>query len=81
MLATSLPLIRRRPAAVHALVLAILLVGGLTKFLGGNAAITEALGRKPDLTGRTEIWNILIPMVPNPIGGAGFETFWVGPRV
>jgi O-antigen ligase len=81
MLAASLPIIRHRPAAVHALVLAILLGGGLIVLLGGRAAITKALGRKPDLTGRTEIWKILIPMVPNPIGGAGFETFWVGPRV
>jgi len=81
MLATSRPLFRHRPAAVHALVLAIVLVGGLTELLGGRAAITEALGRKPDLTGRTEIWRIVIPMAPNPIGGAGFETFWVGPRV
>jgi len=81
MLATSLPPIRRRPAAVHALVLAIVLVGGLTELLGGRAAITGALGRKPDLTGRTEIWRIVIPMAPNPVGGAGFETFWVGPRV
>jgi exopolysaccharide production protein ExoQ len=81
MLATSLPRIRHRPAAVHALVLAILLVGGLTELLGGRAAITGAMGRKPDLTGRTEIWRVVIPMAPNSIGGAGFETFWVGPRV
>ncbi len=81
MLAISLPLFRRRPAAVHALVLAIVLVGGLTELLGGRAAVTRALGRKPDFTGRTEIWRIVIPMAPNPIGGAGFETFWVGPRV
>lgn len=81
MLATSLPLIRRNPAAVHALMLIMLIGGGLTELLGGRAAITEALGRKPDLTGRTEIWGILIPLAPNPIGGAGFETFWVGPRV
>jgi len=81
MLATSLPLIRHRHVAVHALVLAILLGGGLIVLLGGRATITKALGRKPDLTGRTEIWKILIPMVPSPIGGAGFETFWVGPRV
>jgi exopolysaccharide production protein ExoQ len=81
MLATSLPFIRRRPAVVHALVLTILLVGGLTELLGGRAAMTGALGRKPDFTGRTDIWRGLIPMAPNPIGGAGFETFWVGPRV
>ena len=78
--ATSLPLIRRRPAAVHALVLTILLGGALTELLGGRAAVTAAMGRDADLTGRTNIWGIVIPMV-NPIGGAGFETFWLGPRV
>ena len=81
MLATSLPFIRNRPAAMHALVSAVLLGGGLISLLGGRAALTEAVGRKPDLTGRTVIWEIVIPMVPNPIGGAGFETFWLGPRV
>ena len=81
MLAISLPLFRRRPAAVHVLVLAVLLGGGLASLLGARAAITEALGRKPDLTGRTEIWGIVIPLASNPIGGAGFETFWLGPRV
>src|SRR5260370_8156292 len=45
------------------------------------AAVEVAQGRKPDLTGRSEILKIVIPMAPNPIGGAGFETFWVGPRV
>jgi exopolysaccharide production protein ExoQ len=81
MLATSRPFFRQRPAAVHALVLTLALVAGVGYLLGAKAAITEALGRKPDLTGRTEIWKIVIPMAPNPIGGAGFETFWVGPRV
>jgi len=81
MLATSLPRIRRRPAAVHALVLAILLSGCLIELLGGRAAITGAMGRNADLTGRTAIWEIVIPTVPSWIGGAGFETFWVGPRV
>jgi exopolysaccharide production protein ExoQ len=81
MLATALPLIRRRPAAVHALVLAIVLCGGLTVLLGGQGEAAKAMGRRSDLTGRTEIWEILIPMGPNPIVGAGFETFWYGPGV
>lgn len=80
MLATSLAFIRRRPAAVHVLVLAIVLAGCLIEILGGRAIATEALGRNTDLSGRTEIWGIVIPMV-NWMGGAGFETFWVGPRV
>lgn len=81
MLAVTLPFARHRPAAVHTLVLAIVIGGVLMSLPGVRAAITGALGRKPDFTGRTEIWGILIPMAPNPIGGAGFETFWVGPRV
>jgi O-antigen ligase len=81
MLTLSLPVFRRRPAAVHVLVLALALIGVLGSLLGVKAAVTEALGRKPDLTGRTVIWKIVIDMAPNPVGGAGFETFWVGPRV
>ena len=81
MLATAVPLIRRRPASVHVLVLAMLLCGGLTVLFGGQGEAVKAMGRHSDLTGRTGIWEVLIPMGPNPIVGAGFETFWYGPRV
>jgi O-antigen ligase len=81
MLATNLPAIRRRPRAVHALVLVMVLGAGLTMLLGGVAALTHAAGRKADFTGRTEIWEALIPMAPNWLVGAGFESFWLGPRV
>ena len=80
MLAIGLPLFRRGPAAVHVLVLTILLAGGLTALLGGKDDAARALGRDPTLSTRTQIWEIVIPMVPNAIGGAGFETFWAGPR-
>jgi O-antigen ligase len=81
MLAACSSVMGRHPAAVHALVLAILLAGGLTMFLGGQADLVHAMGRQTNLTGRTEIWEILIPMAPNPIIGAGFENFWLGPRL
>jgi exopolysaccharide production protein ExoQ len=81
MVATALPLIRHRPVAVHALVLAILLGGVLSVLLGGYGEVVKSMGRKADFTGRTEIWNVLSRMAPNPIVGAGFETFWIGPRV
>jgi O-antigen ligase len=81
MLAIALRFFRARPAAVHALVLAVLLAGGLLVLLGGRAEAMKAMGRNADLTGRTEIWEMVIPMVPNSIVGAGFETFWCGPRV
>jgi exopolysaccharide production protein ExoQ len=74
-------LIRHRPAALHALVLVILLGGGLSKLLGIQGEVMKGMGRSSDLTGRTEIWEVLWRMDTNPMVGAGFETFWVGPRL
>jgi O-antigen ligase len=80
MLATYLPPMKRSPMAVHVMVLAIVLGGCFIELLGARAAVAETLGRNADLSGRTAIWKVLTPMV-NGFGGAGFETFWVGPRV
>lgn len=81
MIISTLPPISHRRAAVHALIFAILLVGGVAALLGGEAEVANSMGRRADLTGRTEVWKLLIPMAPNPIIGAGFETFWIGPRL
>jgi exopolysaccharide production protein ExoQ len=80
-LTTSLRSIGRRPSAVHALVATILLAGGLMMLFGGEGTVVHALGRKSNFTGRTELWKAVIPAVSNPIIGAGFESFWVGPDV
>jgi exopolysaccharide production protein ExoQ len=80
MLATPLPAIGRRPAAVHALVLAILVGSALTVDLGGRAEVFKGMGRDADLTGRTEIWEALITTAQYPICGVGYETFWLGRR-
>jgi O-antigen ligase len=76
-----MPLIGRRTAALHALILVILIGGGLIKVLGIQGKVMREMGRNSDFTGRTEIWKILQGMDTNPIVGAGFETFWVGPRL
>jgi hypothetical protein len=82
MLLTGLRRIRGRPGAVHALVLALGLLGGLIKLTGADAAVVQAMGRNVDLTGRaSQIWPLLIPMAPNALVGAGFESFWLGPRL
>jgi exopolysaccharide production protein ExoQ len=80
-LATHFPMIRRRPGAMHGLVAMILLAGGLAMLLGGQTSIVHALGRKSNLTGRTDIWACVLPVAPNPVVGAGFESFWLGPRL
>jgi len=81
MLVIMRPSIRQSPAAVHALILGSFLAAAAMELMGGRAAAMELLGRKPDFTGRTPVWQALISMDTNPIGGAGFETFWIGPRV
>jgi exopolysaccharide production protein ExoQ len=79
--ATSLRFIRRHAAAVHVLVLALLVTASVGMLLGGFASLAQALGRNPTLTGRTDIWAAVIPMAPNSWVGAGFESFWLSPTV
>jgi exopolysaccharide production protein ExoQ len=79
-LATSAQRLRSRPWAVHAVVFSILAIGAFA-VLFGNEALAHAVGRQTNLTDRTEIWQLVISMAPNPILGAGFDSFWLGPRL
>jgi O-antigen ligase len=81
LLATSLRFMRRNPAALHVLVLLLALSAALLLLLGGGASAARALGRNVTLTGRTDIWGAVIPMVPNRLVGAGFESFWLNHSV
>lgn len=50
-------------------------------FLGfGSSAIAE-MGRDTSLTGRTQVWEIVLPFAANRWIGAGFENFWIGDRL
>lgn len=40
-----------------------------------------ALGKDSTLTGRTEIWGLVLGLHTNPLVGTGFESFWLGPRL
>jgi exopolysaccharide production protein ExoQ len=79
-LTTRLKFMRRNPAAVHVLVVLLIVAAGSVSLLG-RASVAHALGRNPSLTGRTEIWAAVISMAPNPLVGAGFESFWLSPSV
>jgi O-antigen ligase len=64
---------------VTALLACIVIIGTVTVFVGGATvgAFTSTLGRDDTLTGRTDVWDSLIPTVSNqPILGAGFGGFW-----
>lgn len=80
-LATGFRAMKRRPARVHTLCLGIVLVGALIMLSGGQSAVTGALGRKSNFSGRTDIWAAVIQAVSNPLVGDGFEGFWIGPDV
>jgi len=79
--ALTLRAIKRRPARVHVIFLALLLAAGVGLLLGGQGEVANALGRKSNLSGRTELWAALIPNAANSIVGAGFESFWNSPNV
>jgi O-antigen ligase len=70
-----------RPALVH---WAVLLVLGLTVtalFFNPGGGMVQSLGKDPTLTGRKDIWNMVLGIKTNPLLGAGFESFWLGPRL
>lgn len=43
--------------------------------------IISSLGRNMTLTGRTFLWKDIINLTPNPMIGAGYESFWLGERL
>src|SRR4030095_11549028 len=49
--------------------------------VGITDLVTEMLGRSSTLTGRTNVWAAVVPLNPNPLLGAGYETFWLGDRL
>lgn len=71
----------RRPVLVHLLVASMLGVTGCALFLGLGSGMLNNLGRKSDLTGRTEMWGYALRLVDNPVFGAGYENFWIGKRL
>jgi len=46
-----------------------------------NGALAGAVGRDPTLTGRSNIWDAVLSTHTNPIIGAGYQSFWLGPRL
>lgn len=57
----------------------IIALGVITPFVGGSTvtSFTTAVGRDTTLTGRTEIWTDLVPVVMHqPFLGYGFSGFW-----
>ena len=70
-------------AGLLALVIFLIGFGVSAPFLGGSnvATFSSAFGRKETLTGRTETWAELVPVVKRqPLLGSGFGSFWTTAR-
>ena len=68
-----------RSSAAFLLVCALVAICALTLFVMQSSTILPLLGRDPTLTGRSDIWRVLLPSVAKrPFLGYGFYAFWLG---
>jgi exopolysaccharide production protein ExoQ len=74
-LISSLKVIQKRPARLHALCAGIFLLGAVG-MLSGGGAVTSSMGKTADFSGRTEIWAAALASADSPLIGTGFESFW-----
>jgi exopolysaccharide production protein ExoQ len=64
-----------KPVLISGLTLVFGLMA-LDKTFGLSDTVVAALGRNPTLTGRTDIWRVVMEQKTDPIIGEGFYTFW-----
>jgi O-antigen ligase len=62
------------------LLAALLMVVALEASVDLTKILITSAGRDSTLSGRTELWGVLLNMDPKPIFGHGFESFWLGDR-
>jgi exopolysaccharide production protein ExoQ len=77
MIATTFSRFARKQWVVHCLVAGAVSVAAASLFIGIDPSVLKAMGKDPTLTGRTEIWKLVLGMTGNPLLGTGFESFWL----
>jgi len=50
-------------------------------FFQSSGVLKESLGRDATMSGRTEGWPVMLSVPNNRLVGAGYESFWLGPRL
>jgi exopolysaccharide production protein ExoQ len=81
MVLTTISRQARKAASIHVMVGGALTVIICAMFLNTGSSLVQTIGRDSTFTGRTAIWSCALPEIPNPVVGAGFESFWLGPRL
>lgn len=80
--ASRLGLVQRRPERlVSLLVVGALVLLVLDTVFDLKREVITLLGRRPDLTNRTDLWALLFDVADSPLLGAGFMSFWTGERM
>jgi O-antigen ligase len=73
---------RRCPSWIKALAPAsFILYLILALGFGLSGQLSEAVGKRSDMSDRTHIWEVLLSAPINPVLGTGYQSFWLGPRV
>ena len=71
-----------RPWLFHVILAGALTITiGLTSLGGILGPVVDLTGHADTFWGRTRMWKVVIGLVPNPIFGAGYESFWLGDRL
>lgn len=70
----------RNRKLVTLVAVSMLAVSFCVLFLGIGGGALSAIGRDATLTGRTDVWKVVLPYATNSWIGAGYENFWVGQR-
>lgn len=80
LIGTSLDSVVRKRWLVQLMVITLIAVPVATLLLGVGGSALEEMGKDATLTGRTDIWRLVLKMRENPVVGTGFESFWLGNR-
>jgi len=69
----------RVPLYAFFVVITVLVSAGLSFVFANGDSVLGLIGRSAHLTGRTEIWSLVISFIPQrPILGYGYSAFWMG---
>lgn len=80
--ASRLAFIERSPTRlVGLLAFGALVLVSLETVFDLKREVFALLGRRPDLTNRTDLWAMLFDVADSPVLGAGFMSFWTGERM